>query len=245
MTPGPITLVGIWAHPDDETYLSAVLMRRVVEAGGRVVVITATAGERGVPAAADGSHPSRSDELSRALDAVGVHEVLMGGIPDGSCSQEDPGERAAEVAALLDEIQPDAVVTFGPDGITGHPDHVAVSAWTLAACRQRTVDVHLAAMSTAFHTTNRDLHERIGLSMTEAPLVTVDDHLIAERITPTADEYDAKLRAFAAHHSQTWPLRELMGDDVFESWWIEETFRRPTTADFDWAHELTSGRVTT
>lgn len=245
MTPGAITLVGVWAHPDDETYLSAVLMRRVIHAGGRVLVITATAGEQGLSAETSESGPERSDELRQALAAVGVEEVVMLGVADGMCSQEDPSERARQIATLLDDIGPDAVVTFGPDGITGHPDHIAVSAWTLTACTDRDAEVYLAAMTTGFHTSHRSLHERIGLAMTDAPLITIDDELIDVRITPTEDEHAAKLRAFDAHHSQTSTLRELIGDEAFESWWIEETFRRPTSADFDWARDLTGWRVTT
>jgi LmbE family N-acetylglucosaminyl deacetylase len=242
MNPGPITLVGVWAHPDDETYLSAILMHRVVRAGGRVVVITATAGEQGL-SAADRSSMTRATELRQALAAVGVDELVMLGIPDGGCSREDPQERSEQLGALLDDIAPDAVATFGPDGITGHPDHVAVSAWTLAACRGRSCDVHLAAMATSFQHAHRELHDRIGLSMTGAALPTVDDRLVTMRITPTRAEHVTKLRAFAAHRSQTAPLRELIGDDAFESWWIDETFRHPTFADVEWAHELTTGGV--
>ena len=45
--PLPKRLLGIWAHPDDEAYLSAGLMARVVAAGGSVTVLTATRGEKG------------------------------------------------------------------------------------------------------------------------------------------------------------------------------------------------------
>jgi LmbE family N-acetylglucosaminyl deacetylase len=245
MNPGAITLVGVWAHPDDETYLSATLMHRVARAGGRVVVITATAGEQGVTSAEGESTPTRTEELRRALAAVGVHELVMLGIHDGACAHEDHAQRSRQISTLLDEIDPDAVVTFGPDGITGHRDHIAVSAWTLAACRDRKCDLHLAAMSTSFHTMHRDLHEHIGLSMAHHPLPTVDDHLITARVTPSPDEHVAKMRAFAAHRSQTMPLRTLIGDAAFQSWWIDETFRRPTNDDFDWAQNITTQRVAT
>ena len=55
----PITLLGVWAHPDDESYLSAVAMHRVAKAGGRVVLATATRGELG----GSNHHPHHLAEL--------------------------------------------------------------------------------------------------------------------------------------------------------------------------------------
>ena len=40
-------------------------------------------------------------------------------------------------AELLDEFDPDVVITFAPDGFSGHPDHVAVGAAVTTACSQR------------------------------------------------------------------------------------------------------------
>src|SRR5439155_25404984 len=75
------TLLAVWAHPDDEAYLSAGLMLRVAEAGGRVVCVTATRGERGTvdpdlwPPPRLGQH--RVGELKSALSRLGVRETWM------------------------------------------------------------------------------------------------------------------------------------------------------------------------
>ncbi len=77
--PLPRRLLGVWAHPDDEAYLSAGLMARVVAAGGHVTVITATRGEKGTsdPADYDQDHfgAMREYELRRSLSTLGVHDV--------------------------------------------------------------------------------------------------------------------------------------------------------------------------
>ena len=57
-------------------------------------------------------------------------------LPDGGCAEADPEQPVTGLRALLDDVRPDTVLTFGPDGFTGHPDHRAVSAWTDLAVRR-------------------------------------------------------------------------------------------------------------
>lgn len=65
MTSRPETLLAVWAHPDDETYLAGELMARTVLDGGRVVCVTAT----------HATGP-RSVELAAALQVLGVSEQV-------------------------------------------------------------------------------------------------------------------------------------------------------------------------
>ena len=72
-------------------------------------------------------------ELGASLAAVGVREHRFLGLRDGECAvRARRAAGVARIAALIDEIRPDTIVTFGPDGMTGHPDHRAVSVWTTA-----------------------------------------------------------------------------------------------------------------
>src|SRR5215207_4088967 len=130
------TLLGVWAHPDDEAYLSAGLMAEYRRRGDRVVVVTATLGEHGTNDP-DGWPPERlavlrEHELRTSLAAVGVDELHLLGFTDGECAWNDG---TAQIADLMAEVAPDVIVTFGPDGMTNHPDHRAVSAWTTNAWR--------------------------------------------------------------------------------------------------------------
>ncbi|MEA2447196.1 MAG: hypothetical protein QOK47_833, partial [Actinomycetota bacterium] len=75
----------------------------------------------------------RTKELIAALDILGVTEHHWLGYIDGHCHEVDPAEGTAKVRAFIEQIQPDSVLTFGPEGHTDHLDHIAVSGWTAAA----------------------------------------------------------------------------------------------------------------
>ena len=86
----PVRLLGIWAHPDDEAYLSAGLMRRVIRSGGSVTCLMATRGEAGVPLD-DPRSPSvigdmRELELRESLATIGAELLPFLGHPDGGCA---------------------------------------------------------------------------------------------------------------------------------------------------------------
>src|SRR5437764_10572351 len=106
-------VLGVWAHPDDEAYLSAALMAEARDAGHPVVVATATVG------AAGGDGELRSRELSRSLAAVGVSEHHHLGFDDGHCAEVGTTVGMAAVLRLLRQVQPDPILTFGPDRMPG------------------------------------------------------------------------------------------------------------------------------
>ena len=119
------TLLGVWAHPDDEAYTSAGLMAEFRRRGDRVVIVTATLGERGTgdpeawPPRRLGA--LRHAELRNSLAVLDVDELRLLGYLDGDCEMHDG---TAAIARTIIEIEPDLIVTFGPDGLTGHPDRV-------------------------------------------------------------------------------------------------------------------------
>ena len=121
------TLLGVWAHPDDEAYLSAGLMAEFRERGDRVVMITATLGEHGTDDPAlwppDVLAALREVELRNALRAVGVNELRLLGYEDGTLDSFDTTDGCDLLTAHIRDIEPDLIVTFGPEGMTGHPDH--------------------------------------------------------------------------------------------------------------------------
>ena len=121
------TVLGVWAHPDDEAYLSAGLMALARRHGRRVVVVTATAGEHGTddPVCWPPARLARRrrKEMAASLAAIGVDEHQWLGYGDGACADADEGEAVATIGEIIDAVQPDTIVTFGPDGMTGHPDH--------------------------------------------------------------------------------------------------------------------------
>src|SRR5205823_1865525 len=134
------SLLGVWGHPDDEGYLSAAHMMRAREAGQRVACVTATRGELGSSdpdrwPAGEALAKVRTAELYAALAVIGVEDDVWLDYPDGGCADVDAAEGSARVLEQLRRTQPDTVLTFGPDGMTGHADHQSVSRWVDDAVR--------------------------------------------------------------------------------------------------------------
>jgi len=137
MTPEHIkqlgTIMGIWAHPDDETFMMAGLMAAAAQNGQNVVCVTATKGEAG------SQDPLRwpltelagirSLELVEALQILGVKHHHWMSYPDGGCTKVPDDQAVAQLEPLIARHQPDTIITFPPDGLTGHEDHKAVSRW--------------------------------------------------------------------------------------------------------------------
>ena len=230
-------LLGIWPHPDDEAYLSAGLMARMTDAGHRVTVLTLTRGEKGTsdPELYDQPHfgAMRETELRASLAELGVHDLRIAGYRDGECDTVDSETAVRHIAAVIASVRPDLVVTFGPDGITGHRDHRIVSGWVTEAWRRvGRAELLYATMTDDFVADNAELHERIGLfgETVDGPAAISRDR-IAIACELTEAELDRKRRALAGHASQTAPLADVMGEDVYRRWWHTEWFRRPTAAE--------------
>jgi LmbE family N-acetylglucosaminyl deacetylase len=135
------TLVAVFAHPDDDAYgIAGTVALHADDPRFRFVLVLATDGEggdirEGFPATRETLGKVRRAEDEAAWRALGRmpdrYEWL--GYPDGGLSDVPFGELVDRIAAILAEERPDVVATFGPDGIFGHPDHVAIGAATDAA----------------------------------------------------------------------------------------------------------------
>ena len=224
------SLLGVWAHPDDEAYLSSALMAAVRRSGARVVVVTATRGENGTddpvlwPPGRLAEHRER--ELRASLDVVGVTEHHWLDHRDGELSAVPTLEGARQLVPFLDRLAPDTIVTFGPEGMTGHADHRAISAWVRGAWRLtgRRAALWYATLTPEFHAEWSALNDDVGLWCEGSrPPVTPSSELAAH-IRSTDGLAVLKHRALRAHASQTRPLEELVGADVYRRWWASESF---------------------
>ena len=230
------TVLGVWAHPDDEVYLSGGLMAAAVDAGSRVVCVTATRGERGT--ADPRSWPParlallREAELAASLAVLGVTDHRRLGYPDGECAAVPAGDAIGRLAEVMAEVRPDTVLTFGPDGMTGHPDHRTVSAWTTSAVRQcepgHAPRLLYAAKTIPWCDRFDALHRALDAFLSGLPLrFPVDD--VAFDVELPDDLLDRKVIALRAHASQVAPLIEVIGEERFRSWVANECFRPAST----------------
>src|SRR5450631_4662889 len=131
---GRRSLAACVAHPDDESYsIYGSVALHADNPGFRLCVLHATDGAAGeiapgIPATRETLGPFRRDEDERAWRAVGHlperHDWLE--YPDGQLAQVPFDELVSRVAGFLSDERPDVVFTFGPDGVTGHPDHITI-----------------------------------------------------------------------------------------------------------------------
>jgi LmbE family N-acetylglucosaminyl deacetylase len=131
------TILGIWAHPDDETFVAGGIMATAVRNGQPVVCIMATRGEAGIQDPDKWSSEVlgdiRSKELASALGILGVPKYYQFDYMDGDCDKVSAKEAVLRLKVIMERYKPNTILTFGPDGMTGHPDHATVSAWTTSA----------------------------------------------------------------------------------------------------------------
>jgi LmbE family N-acetylglucosaminyl deacetylase len=136
-------LMAVLAHPDDESLGFGGTLATYASRGVGVHVLTATRGEGGRYGEfrpGQPGHPGttalagiREGELRAAAAVLGVREVSLLDYRDQGLDRAEPREVVRAIAAHLTRVRPDVVLTFGPDGAYGHPDHVAISQFTSAA----------------------------------------------------------------------------------------------------------------
>jgi LmbE family N-acetylglucosaminyl deacetylase len=125
---GPRPIVAIFAHPDDERVIGP-LLSRLAREGRETHLVIATDGSQGVRdfAHLTAGHElavARSEEASCAAKRLGVRQLHMLGLPDGGLASFDVlGKMRAGIRTIMDSLKPAAIITFGPEGGTGHPDH--------------------------------------------------------------------------------------------------------------------------
>ena len=198
------TLLAILAHPDDELLMGATLAHYAA-AGSKVYVAIATDGALGttefarIPAG-EALAKVRHEEMICSARALGVEAPIFMGLPDqlnakeGGVSDQLDSLRKA-VIALLTRLKPQAIVTFGAEGWTGHPDHRLVGNVVTEVFASRKWDGAPKLYYTALP----------GGSINDsswAQYLTVDSSYLTVRITLDAEDYAKTRFAFECHQSQ-------------------------------------------
>ncbi len=148
-------------------------------------------------------------ELEACLGVLGVTEHRFLGYPDGHCAEVDDDEAADAIAALIAEVRPDTVLTFAPDGGTGHPDHIAACRWSTLAVERAGVPTRLLYSVKSRPWTERFLPERpVDVFMIDdfRP-EAVEEADLAVHFTCSDDVLDRKVAALRAQASQIEILR--------------------------------------
>lgn len=206
-------VLAVFAHPDDESLVAGGTLAACAAAGVRVDILSMTRGEAG-PICAGGADRAllgavRAFELDEAGRALGAQTTTCLEYPDGELGDVDGDDAAAEVARHIARRRPDAVITFGAEGLYWHPDHIAVHAIVHRALVDAPVPwVYEATMR------RRQMAELVHAMATRGlatDLWGLDPGLFgvpAARITTTVDvrsQLHRKLRALRSHATQIGP----------------------------------------
>ena len=136
--PSPPRILLIFAHPDDETFVTGGLARRYADGGAEISLVTTTRGDAGrlgdPPLCNREALPTRREaELREAADLLGVSEVHLLDYRDKQLADAPLARIREELVGHVRHHRPHIVVTFDPSGMNGHPDHVAIAHFTMDA----------------------------------------------------------------------------------------------------------------
>ena len=221
------------AHPDDED--NGLLAMLGQGQGMRTVLVTATRGEGGTddPEA----YPPellariRSRELAESLRVVGIaeHRWLRTPHPlvDGRLADVPVEDGVGAVARLLIDVRPDLVVTFGPDGLTGHADHRTISGWVTRAWERTGAhgDLWYAALPPDFLDRWGELCAEHGVWMDGGPPEPVEPRNLVHVHTCAGPLMDRKYAALLAQRSQVEGLLHALTPERYRTFLAEECFR--------------------
>lgn len=203
----PRTLVAVWAHPDDEGSVSPVLARYARE-GARVHMIIATDGAQGAANTKTAPGPElaklRAEEARCSASALGIEPPILLGFPDSALGSytSDPTllyRLTQQLQEHLQQLRPDVLVTWGPDGGYGHPDHRLVSSLVTQLVRASAPGVPRRLFYSSLPgEAIRALNPDRGVP----PFLIPDASVLNVRVPVTAADLDAARRSLACHRSQ-------------------------------------------
>lgn len=222
-------ILGIWAHPDDETFASAGLMSLAAQNGQKVACITATKGEEGVqdekrwPKEELGQ--IRDKELQKSLETLGVKTHYWLGFKDGHCHETEENEAIKKIVKIIEETKPDTILTFGSDGLTGHRDHKTVSAWVNKALTQLSAKpnvYHAAITNRQYNNYLKKLDETLNIFFSIDKPQLFDEQNCQICLNLPDEAIDKKIAALKIQESQTAKLFDLFGqNEIAEAFSVE------------------------
>ena len=198
-------IVAVFAHPDDERVI-APLLSKLARQGRETHLVIATDGAKGVrdfariPAGLELA-TARVKEANCAATRLGVRRLHLMGLPDGGLASFDAlGKLRSALVAIIDSIRPAVIITFGPEGGTGHPDHRlvgdVVTQIVQADARHSTVDLLYASLPS----------ERLRTAPRARPAVNgMAEALLTVRVPFEQQDLVAGREEFACHRTQYAP----------------------------------------
>jgi len=220
-------VLAVFAHPDDERVIGP-LLSRLAREGRETHLVIATDGAKGVrdfakiPAGADLA-AARVKEANCAANRLGVRKLHLLGLPDGGLASFDElGKLRSGLAAIIDSLNPAAIITFGPEGGTGHPDHRLVgdvaTQIVQSDARYAKLDLLYASLPS----------ERLRTAPKANPTVNgMAEALLTVRVPFEERDLAAGREEFACHRSQYTPAEMALVNAYLAHAWNGNVWLRP------------------
>lgn len=224
-------ILAVFAHPDDERVVGP-LLSRLSREGRDVHLVIATDGSKGVRdyagiPAGPRLAAVRAKEAQCAATRLGVRRLHMAGMEDGSlgASMANLAELRTRLSAIIADVKPEAIITFGPEGGTGHPDHRLVGNVTTEIVQggelHRSIRLFYASLPT----------ERLKSAPPSTPNVSgVAGELLTVRIPVEARDLAAGRQSFACHATQYTPAEMDAINRTLAHVWNGLAYLRPWNA---------------
>jgi LmbE family N-acetylglucosaminyl deacetylase len=246
-----LTLMAVFAHPDDEAFGTGGTLTKYAAQGHDVYLVAATRGEAGRIAEPDLATPAnlpyvREQELRCACEIYGIHPPRFLDYQDGQLPIVNQGQAVGKLVRIIRQLKPHVLITFGPDGIYGHYDHIAVHRWATIAvdlatdpdcfpdqladvCKPHQVSKVYFRTLTQDQVTAMSAGDRpAAVSMDGVPFYFVG--CSADEITTVidvSDHLEAKLRGIQCHATQVGRhsrFSETPDEVAREPWFRRESF---------------------
>jgi len=244
-----LKLLCVLAHPDDESLGVGGTLVRCASEGVQTYLVTATRGERGWFGEAK-ANPGltalgqiREAELLEAANVLSLHEVHFLDYIDGELDQAPHEEAVAKIVDHIRRIQPDVIITFPPDGVYGHPDHIAICQFTTTAV-MCAADAYYTASSLPAHRISKlyymaNLKTKLDAYQSVFGELVMNIENILRKAIPwpewaittvidTQEYWSTVWKAISCHKSQLVVYHELghLSDDHHQGLWSTQEFYR-------------------
>ena len=221
-------ILAVFAHPDDERVIGP-LLSKLAREGRETHLVIATDGSKGVR---DFAHipagpqlaAARTKEAQCAANRLGVRQLHILGLPDGGLASFDVlGKLRSAVAAIIDSLKPAAIITYGPEGGTGHPDHRLVGDVTTQIVQSdpryyANLDLLYASLPT----------ERLRTAPRANPTVNgMAEALLTVRVPFEERDLVAGREEFACHRTQYAPAEMDSVNKYLAHAWNGQVWMRP------------------
>ena len=190
-------LLAVFAHPDDETYRTGGTLAILARRGVSVQILTATRGQAGSCGDPPLCSPKelaavRESELICACSTLGIDPPILLDYQDGHLAEVDPEAIIAEILAVIEDLRPQVILTFGQDGLSGHSDHISIGEFASETYRRSNSISALYTLAVP-----QSLADTLGMAQIHA----LPDEVITMAIE-ISQTWEAKMKAIQCHATQ-------------------------------------------